>query len=119
MCPERLAELRITATLHQISSEQRTLEKPCRVFGKHSVLHTAKILRLSEDLPMVVEIADSLGQIEQFLPMFGPNDDGRMRDARKDPGHSVQSVMGKLRWHNLVSETPCGPRLPFFNFRRT
>lgn len=39
-------------------------------FGKHSVLHTAKILRLSEDLPMVVEIADRLEQIEQFLPML-------------------------------------------------
>jgi PII-like signaling protein len=39
-------------------------------FGKHSVLHTAKILRLSEDLPMLVEIADSLEKIEQFLPML-------------------------------------------------
>jgi PII-like signaling protein len=28
-------------------------------FGKNSILHTAKILRLSEDLPMVVEIVDS------------------------------------------------------------
>jgi PII-like signaling protein len=37
-------------------------------FGKHSILHTAKILRLSEDLPMVVEIADSLERIESFLP---------------------------------------------------
>ncbi len=37
-------------------------------FGKHSILHTAKILRLSEDLPMVVEIADSREQIEKFLP---------------------------------------------------
>ena len=39
-------------------------------FGKHSVLHTAKILRLSEDLPMTVEIADSLDPIEQFLPLL-------------------------------------------------
>ena len=39
-------------------------------FGKHSVLHTAKILRLSEDLPMLVEIADSLEKIEQFLPVL-------------------------------------------------
>ena len=39
-------------------------------FGKHSVLHTAKILRLSEDMPMVVEIADSLERIEQFLPLL-------------------------------------------------
>ena len=37
-------------------------------FGKHSVLHTAKILRLSEDLPMVIEIVDSLEKIEAFLP---------------------------------------------------
>lgn len=37
-------------------------------FGKNSVLHTAKILRLSEDLPMVVEIVDSLEKIEAFVP---------------------------------------------------
>ena len=39
-------------------------------FGRHSILHTAKILRLSEDLPMVVEIADSLERIEKFLPVL-------------------------------------------------
>src|SRR5437879_377499 len=39
-------------------------------FGKHSILHTAKILRLSEDLPMVVEIVDSLEKIEKFLPQL-------------------------------------------------
>src|SRR6476620_9365584 len=37
-------------------------------FGRHSVMHTAKILRLSEDLPMVIEIVDSLQKIEAFLP---------------------------------------------------
>ena len=37
-------------------------------FGKNSILHTAKILRLSEDLPMVVEIVDSLENIESFVP---------------------------------------------------
>ena len=37
-------------------------------FGKNSVLHTAKILRLSEDLPMVIEIVDSLEKVEGFLP---------------------------------------------------
>ena len=36
-------------------------------FGKNSILHTAKILRLSEDLPMVVEIVDSLEKVEAFL----------------------------------------------------
>ncbi len=37
-------------------------------FGAHSRLHTAKILRLSEDLPMVVEIVDRPEKIEEFLP---------------------------------------------------
>jgi PII-like signaling protein len=37
-------------------------------FGAHSRLHTAKILRLSEDLPVVVEIVDSLEKIEAFMP---------------------------------------------------
>ena len=41
-------------------------------FGKHSVLHTAKILRLSEDLPMIIEIVDSLEKIEAFLPVLDP-----------------------------------------------
>ncbi|HEV8369526.1 MAG TPA: DUF190 domain-containing protein [Pyrinomonadaceae bacterium] len=39
-------------------------------FGKHSVLHTAKILRLSEDLPMIVEIVDSREKVEAFLPLL-------------------------------------------------
>lgn len=39
-------------------------------FGKNSILHTAKILRLSEDLPMVIEIVDSLEKIEKFLPQL-------------------------------------------------
>ena len=39
-------------------------------FGKHSILHTAKILRLSEDLPMVIEIVDSREKIDQFLPVL-------------------------------------------------
>ena len=37
-------------------------------YGKNSILHTAKILRLSEDLPMVIEIVDSLDKVEAFLP---------------------------------------------------
>jgi hypothetical protein len=39
-------------------------------FGKHSILHTAKILRLSEDMPMIIEIVDSLERIEKFLPVL-------------------------------------------------
>lgn len=39
-------------------------------FGHSSRLHTAKILRLSEDLPMVVEIVDAEDKINGFLPVL-------------------------------------------------
>ena len=39
-------------------------------FGASSTLHTAKILRLSDDLPIVVEIVDAEHQIESFLPVL-------------------------------------------------
>jgi len=37
-------------------------------FGKSSHLHTAKILRLSMDLPMIIEIVDTEEKIQGFLP---------------------------------------------------
>lgn len=37
-------------------------------FGANSRIHTAKILRLSEDLPVVIEIVDGEERIEAFLP---------------------------------------------------
>jgi PII-like signaling protein len=37
-------------------------------FGASSLLHTAKILRLSADLPIVIEIVESEEKINQFLP---------------------------------------------------
>ena len=39
-------------------------------FGKSSRLHTAKILRLSLDLPMVIEIVDSEEKVRAFLPLL-------------------------------------------------
>jgi uncharacterized protein len=39
-------------------------------FGASSRLHTAKILRLSEDLPLVIEIVDSEDKIDAFLPVL-------------------------------------------------
>ena len=38
-------------------------------FGARSRLHTAKILRPSEDLPIVVEIVDTRERIEAFMPL--------------------------------------------------
>ena len=39
-------------------------------FGKSSHLHTAKILRLSMDLPIVIEIVDTAQKIDAFLPVL-------------------------------------------------
>src|SRR6266568_179001 len=39
-------------------------------FGHSSRLHTAKILRLSEDLPFVVEIVDAPDKVNGFLPIL-------------------------------------------------
>ncbi|MDQ1256336.1 MAG: uncharacterized protein QG656_932 [Candidatus Hydrogenedentes bacterium] len=36
-------------------------------FGAHSRIHTAKVLRLSEDLPLIIEIVDKPERIEPFL----------------------------------------------------
>ena len=41
-------------------------------FGYSSEVHTAKILRLSKDLPLVVEIVDSASKIEDFLSVVDP-----------------------------------------------
>lgn len=47
-----------------------TVTKGISGFGASSRIHTTKLLRLSEDLPLVVEIVDSEEMIEQFIPML-------------------------------------------------
>lgn len=42
-------------------------------YGANSRLHTAKILRLSEDLPMVIEIVDTEEKIKLLLPFLDEN----------------------------------------------
>jgi len=39
-------------------------------YGAASRIHTAKILRLSEDLPIVIEIVDSAEKIDALLPLI-------------------------------------------------
>ena len=50
-------------------------------FGQSSRIHTTKILRLSQDLPVVVEIVDSQEKIDLFLPVL----DGMM-------GHGLVTI---------------------------
>lgn len=39
-------------------------------FGKSSLLHTATVLRLSEDLPMLIECVDTIEKVEAVLPVL-------------------------------------------------
>lgn len=46
-----------------------TVTKGIMGYGANSKIHTAKLLTLSEDLPIVIEIVDNLEKIEQFIPV--------------------------------------------------
>ena len=39
-------------------------------FGARSVLHTAHLLRLSEDLPIVIEVVDTTERVERLIPIL-------------------------------------------------
>ncbi len=52
-------------------------------FGANSRLHTAKILRLAYDLPIIVEIVDELAKIEAFLPILDEMMDGGLVTIEK------------------------------------
>ncbi len=54
-----------------------TVFRGCEGFGAHSRVHTTRILRLSEDLPVVVEIVDAEEKIQAFLPVL----DGLVREG--------------------------------------
>ena len=47
-----------------------TLLRGAMGFGHSSRIHTTKILRLSEDLPLVIEIVDTEEKIKAFLPIL-------------------------------------------------
>jgi PII-like signaling protein len=58
-------------------------------FGKSSHLHTSKILRLSMDLPLVIEIVDGEEKINSFLPGARKDDWRRTCHAGKSEGASL------------------------------
>jgi hypothetical protein len=66
-------------------------------FGKTSRLHTAKILRLSLDLPMVIEIVDSEEKINAFLPQL----DGMLGGG--------MVTLEKVKVIEYRARTPAGP----------
>lgn len=61
---------KITLEARKAGLAGATVFKGVMGFGKNSRIHTAKILRLSEDMPMVIEIVDEAEKIEKFLPLL-------------------------------------------------
>ena len=39
-------------------------------FGAHSLIHTANILRLSQDLPVILEVVDTEAEVERLRPIL-------------------------------------------------
>ncbi|MGH9864388.1 MAG: DUF190 domain-containing protein [Candidatus Acidiferrales bacterium] len=52
-------------------------------YGSSSIYHTDKILRLSQDLPIVIEVVESSDRIEQILPRLDPMVDGGLVTLEK------------------------------------
>ena len=62
-----------TALLERLRKEGfagATVTRGVAGFGAHSHIHTANILRLSEDLPVIVEVVDTDEQIERLKPIL-------------------------------------------------
>ena len=47
-----------------------TVTRAIAGFGAHSLVHTANILRLSQDLPVILEVVDTEEQIEKLRPIL-------------------------------------------------
>ena len=54
----------LLARLRQEGFSGATVTRGVAGFGAHSLIHTANILRLSQDLPVIVEIVDTEAQVE-------------------------------------------------------
>ncbi len=62
----------IVVKAREASMDGATVLRGPLSFGRTSRLHTAKLLRLSDDLPIVIEIVDSQDQIDKFLAIIEP-----------------------------------------------
>jgi PII-like signaling protein len=60
-------------------------------FGAHSRIHTFKIERLSEDLPIIIEIVDTREKLEHFLALIDPEIEEGMATLEKAQIHFYRS----------------------------
>jgi hypothetical protein len=64
-------------------------------YGKSSRLHTARILRLSMDLPVVIEIVDQQERIDAFLPLL---------DEMMQGGLVTMETVKVIRYHGVARD---------------
>ena len=67
----------IVLKVREMGGAGATVLRGVEGFGAQSRIHTARILRLSEDLPIVVEIVDTVERIDALLPVL----DSMIRDG--------------------------------------
>ena len=60
----------IVKKAHDLHMAGATVIRGIMGFGAESRIHTAKVLRLSEDLPLVIEIVDTPEKISEILPFL-------------------------------------------------
>lgn len=58
----------IVGRLRELGVAGATVVRGIEGFGRNAHLHTAKILRLSEDLPVVIDVVDGEARIREILP---------------------------------------------------
>lgn len=60
----------IVEKLREEGAAGATVLRGVEGFGKSSLLHTANVLRLSEDLPLLIECIDTADKIEEIMPVL-------------------------------------------------
>ena len=60
----------IVERVRELGLAGATVVRGIEGFGAHSHLHTSRILRLSEDLPVVIEMVDTAERIDEVVPLL-------------------------------------------------
>jgi PII-like signaling protein len=84
-----------------------TVARGAMGFGRSSRLHTAKRLRLSFDLPIVIEIVDTESKIQEFLPTLESMMTSEVITLEKVQG--LQYGTPQSRQQHLGHRRPCAP----------
>ena len=67
---DRPADAAIVDALQEAGIDGATVLRGVAGFGVSSVMHTTHVLRLSENLPLVIEVVDTAGKIDAVLPQI-------------------------------------------------